>query len=142
MSFQPDMIEGQSYREQLLSSNGIVYPFTICCAKLSILLLYLRIFKVNRALRLTVYLGITFMVLYYTAIIGVAIGSIVKCNGLAQLSSRFCKNYAKPVTAMNAAVNVLTDFHVLAVPILCIIKLQLSLKHRLGLLLVLGSGIM
>jgi sterol-4alpha-carboxylate 3-dehydrogenase (decarboxylating) len=90
---------------------------------------------------LAVYLGIAFIAIYTTAIIGVAIGSIVKCNGLAQISSRFCRNYAKPVVVMNSVINVVTDFYVLVLPIPCIMKLQLSLKRRIGLLLAFGSGI-
>lgn len=127
--------------DQLLSSNGVVYAFTICFAKLSILLLYLRIFKLERGMRLAVYAGIGFITIYYTAIIGVAIGSIVKCNGLGQMSSRFCKNYAKPVVVMNAVINVVTDLYVLALPIPSVLKLQLNPKRRFGLLLVFASGI-
>ena len=126
---------------QVLSSNGIVYPVSIGFAKMSILLLYLRIFKINRSLRLAIYAGIAFTALYYTAVAGVAIRSIVHCNGITRIADPFCKNYAKPVTIMNAVVNVVTDFYILVLPIPCIVKLQLSTRYRIGLLVVFGSGL-
>ena len=130
-----------SHALQLNSSNGIVYAFTIACAKVSILLLYLRIFKINRGLRWAIYFGIVITITYYTAFMGIAIGSIVKCSGAAQIYNPLCKSYRKPVIVMNVVVNVVTDVYVLLLPVPCVLKLQLSLNRRIGLLLVFGSGI-
>ena len=105
------------------------------------MLLYLRIFNVNRALRLSIYGGMIFQVLYYTAMIGLGIGSIVECNGPSQGNKQFCKNYGKPVVVLNATVNVVTDIYMLLLPIPCVLKLQLGKRHRLGLLLVFATGI-
>ena len=118
----------------------MAYPFTICFAKISILLLYLRIFKLDRTLRLAIHAGLLFTTFWYTAILGVAIAAIVKCNGLAQLSNQFCLNYAKPVVVMNAVINVVTDFYILVLPVPCVMKLQINRRRRIGLLLVFASG--
>ena len=126
---------------KLLSSNGIVYAFTIFFAKLSIMLLYLRIFNIDRGLRLPIYLGIVFQALFYSAMIGVANGSIAECNGPSQITNQYCKNYGKPVVVLNAAVNVATDIYILLLPIPRVLKLQLGRRHRLGLLLVFATGV-
>lgn len=55
--------EDQLTIDQLLSSNGIVYACTIFSAKLSIMLLYLRIFNIDRLLRQLTYFGIAFQAL-------------------------------------------------------------------------------
>ena len=104
------------------------------------MLLYLRIFNVNRALRLSTYIGIIFQALFYSAMIGLAIGSIVECSGPAQATQQFCINYGKPVVALNAVFNVVADIYVLLLPIPQVLKLQLSNKHRMGLLLVFSTG--
>lgn len=104
------------------------------------MLLYLRIFNVNRALRLLIYFGILFQALFYSAMIGVAIGSIVECSSSAEATNQFCVNYSRPVVVLNAVVNVITDIYVLLLPIPRVLKLQLSNKHRVGLLLVFTTG--
>ncbi|KAM0803752.1 hypothetical protein BDR22DRAFT_696860 [Usnea florida] len=130
-----------THNTRILSSDGVTYPFTVCFAKISILLLYLRIFKLDRTLRLAIHAGLLFTTLWYTAIMGVAIASIVKCNGLAQLSNQFCLNYEKPVVVMNAVINVVTDFYILILPVPCVMKLQTNKKRKIGLLLVFASGL-
>ncbi|KAL6719194.1 hypothetical protein ACLMJK_003431 [Lecanora helva] len=117
--------EGNS---QLLSANGVVYPFTILFVKLSILLLYLRIFSVDRAFRIIIFAGIIFLSLYYVAMIGVAIGSIKECNGPSQVSKQFCQNYGAQVVVLNATVNVVTDIFVLLLPVSRVLKLQLGAR--------------
>ena len=104
------------------------------------MLLYLRIFNVNRALRLSIYFGILFQALFYSAMIGVAIGSIVECSSSTEVTKQFCVNYSRSVVVLNAVVNVITDIYVLLLPIPRILKLQLSNKHRVGLLLVFTTG--
>ncbi|KAF4621901.1 hypothetical protein G7Y89_g14444 [Cudoniella acicularis] len=126
---------------QLLSVNGITYPFTIFCAKLSILLLYIRIFGVHQTMRIVAYTGIAVMGAFYTAMIGVAIGSLVKCNGLNALTVQFCRNYSGPVVMLNSVFNVVTDFFVLLLPFPFALKLQLTFARKIGLLAVFSGGL-
>lgn len=126
---------------QLLSANGITYPFTIFCAKLSILLLYIRIFGVNETMRIVSYTGIALMGAFYSAMIGVAIGSLVKCGGLNALTVQFCRNYSGPVVMLNSVFNVVSDFFVLLIPFPFILKLQLTLARKIGLLAVFSGGL-
>ncbi|ERF77190.1 hypothetical protein EPUS_06470 [Endocarpon pusillum Z07020] len=126
---------------RILSANTIVYSFTIGFAKLSILLLYLRLFKVDRGLRLAICFGIAVIAMYYTAIGGAAIASIVKCVGFGRRSAGFCDYSAKPVVVMSTVMNVVTDFYILALPLPCVMRLKLSLRRRIGVLIVFGCGI-
>ncbi|KAL2047511.1 hypothetical protein ABVK25_011440 [Lepraria finkii] len=105
------------------------------------MLLYLRIFDIDRGMRLPIYLGIVFQALFYSAMIGAAIGSIAECNGPSQFNNQYCKNYGKPVVVLHAAVNVATDIYILLLPIPRVLKLQLGRRHRLGLLLVFATGV-
>lgn len=97
-------------------------------------------FSVDLRLRHAVYFGIVFQALFYSAMIGVSIAAIVQCNGLSQLSNRFCINYGRPVVLLIAAVNAATDLYVLALPIRRVLKLQLSFKRKLGLMAVFTAG--
>ncbi|KAK8064439.1 hypothetical protein PG994_007077, partial [Apiospora phragmitis] len=82
---------GKSY---LFSVNGIMYPLTMLFAKLPILLLCIRIFNINRAVRIMIFVSITILTLFYLAIACIAIGSIVICNGLNANSIGFCRDYS------------------------------------------------
>lgn len=42
---------------------------------------------------------------------------------------------------MNAVINVATDFYILVLPMSCVMKLQITNRRRLGLLLVFASGL-
>lgn len=57
------------------------------------------------------------------------------------LYSQFCKDYAKPVVVMNAVINVATEFYILVLPTPCVMKLQITIRRRIGLLLVFASGL-
>lgn len=80
------------------------------------------------------------MALFYTAMIGVAIASIVTCNGMAGTTSQFCKNYSGPVIMLNAVFNVVSDFWVLLMPFPQLSKLQLRPRQKIGLTIVFAAG--
>jgi hypothetical protein len=105
------------------------------------MLLYLRVFSVSKTLKIVVYIGIVVMSLFYTAMIGIAIGSLVKCNGINALTVQFCRNYSGPIIMLNAVFNVITDFYVLLLPIPLILKLHLNLKRKIGVLAVFSGGL-
>lgn len=124
-----------------MSLNGVFYPIAILFAKLSILFLYLRIFDVDRRLRLFIVFGMVFQALFYTAMVCLAIANMEKCNSPQKLSSQYCKVYSRQVSVMMPVLNVVTDIYVLALPIHRVLALKLSAKHRLGVLLIFLCGI-
>ena len=132
----------KSNRRQTFSANGIVYPITMLSAKSSILLLYLRVFHVDRTIRYCIWGGIIFQAIFYSTAVGLAIGSLCQCVGLAAITSRFCLLYAKEIQTMILTVNIVTDVYVLVLPIHRVLKLQVNNRRKLGLLVVFAGGIL
>jgi hypothetical protein len=132
------MLLGKSY---LFSANGVVYPLTILFAKLSILLLFIRIFSVNQGMRITIFVGMAILTLFYVAMACIAIASMKICNGLDADSITFCRHYSGPIVLLNASFNVATDFWILLMPIPLILKLNLRLKQKLGIVAVFLAGL-
>lgn len=124
-----------------MSSNGIIFPFSIFFAKASILLLYRRIFSVSKWLRTSVYIGLPFMALFYTAMICTGIASVVQCVGIAAGSLQFCDDIGGPVQLVHSAFNVATDFWILALPMPLVLKLQLPRARKVGLFAVFSAGL-
>lgn len=81
------------------------------------------------------------MGLFYTAVIGIAIGSLVECHGLNALTVQFCRNYSKPVVMLNSVFNVVTDFYVLLLPYPLILKLHLTMRRKIGVLAIFSGGL-
>ncbi|KAI0016368.1 hypothetical protein F4780DRAFT_783336 [Xylariomycetidae sp. FL0641] len=79
--------------------------------------------------------------LFYLAMMAIAAGSIVICDGLDTNSIQFCRNYSGPIVLLNAAFNAVTDFWILIVPIPPVLRLNLRLKQKLGLLAVFTAGL-
>lgn len=126
---------------QLLSSNGVTYPATIFFAKLSILLFYVRIFSVSKSLRRLIYASTAAMALFYSAMVGVAIASILRCIGVEAISLPLCKAYSGPIILLNGSFNVLSDFWILALPFPYIRKLKLYSAQKIRVMAVFALGI-
>ena len=131
-----------SNRRQRFSANGVVYPITIFFAKPSILLLYFRVFKVDRVIRYSILVGIISQALFYSAAVGLAIGSLCRCVGVKGLSDTFCKRFATEIQVMILAVSIATDIYVLILPIYRVSKLRLKFKRKVGILVVFAGGIL
>lgn len=126
---------------QVLTANGVIYPWTIAFARISILLLCLRIFGVDKRMRYAAWFGIIFQALFYTAVFFVGVAQIVKCYGLAQGASQFCRNVSKPLVTLISSVNVVCDFYVLILPIVRVSKLHLNSHRKVGLTIVFSWGL-
>ena len=98
------------------------------CLKLSLLLLYLRIFAPDRVTRYLIYFGIAGCFITYTILMFLPIFASV----LVVITGN------KAIGAMNFA----SDVYILCVPIAAILKLQLSTRKKIGILLVFMTGFM
>lgn len=127
---------------KLSSSNGIIFPFSILFAKVSILLLYLRIFSVSKPLRMSIHIGLVIMALFYTAMVVVGIVGTVKCVGIGASTNQFCKDDGGSLQLVQSAFNVVTDFWILILPMPLVLKLQLPRARKVGLVVVFGAGLM
>ncbi|KAL9579754.1 MAG: hypothetical protein Q9212_004915 [Teloschistes hypoglaucus] len=113
---------------------------TYLFVKLSILLLYLRLFEVKRILRYLIWAGIALQVVGYAGVIGEKIAEYHICN-LDFTSHSLCRNSYK-VTNFQAVFSVLTDFYVLLLPIKVILGLQMSWKRKWGVLIIFVTGLL
>ena len=117
-----------------MDSLGLIYAFAIFFIKLSISLLYIRIFNIQRIFRYFVYAGILSCALTYTAYVGISIATIVQCGTpLEGLSNSLCKD-AQVITVVTSVINVSTDVYILVLPIGPILKLKLRPRQKVGLL--------
>ena len=96
--------------------------------KLSLLLLYMCIFAPDKVTRYLIYAGMAFCILAYTILMFLAIFSNVETLIGANKTL--------------GVVNLSSDIYILCVPVAAISKLQLSVKKRIGVLLLFMTGIM
>jgi len=112
-------------------------------AKLSLFLLYLRLFSVNKTTRYFIYFGIIATSLFYLASM---LFSIIACSPwsgesrLAALSSARCAQ-DKRLGYVMTVFNVCSDFYLLVIPINIVSKLQMPRRKKIGVisLFMLGS---
>lgn len=123
-----------------MSSNAIIFPFTVFFVKVSILLIYLRLFKVDKPLRVSIYVGLVLMALFHSVIAGVGIGTIIKCVGIEGSTLKFCKDASSSIQLVQSAFNVGTDLWIFILPMTLVRKLQLPRACKVGLFFVFGAG--
>ncbi|KAL2814425.1 hypothetical protein BJX63DRAFT_420777 [Aspergillus granulosus] len=124
---------------RLLAVN-LTYPWAVCFTKLSILLLYKRLFPVHRE-RIAVCAGIVLNVICYTTFIILSTTNIAICTNFSSEITPFCLFQHQDVPIWMSGVNVFTDFYILVLPIPCLLKLQISLKRKIGLCFTFASGL-
>lgn len=112
----------------------IAWP-AISLAKLSILLLYLQLFRVNTTLRWAIWGGIALTCITYLPNIGVSSYFCAAHPGEAwdyNVGIRCGNKGALKWLIVSAALSLLLDLYILVLPIPQIISLNLSLRRRLG----------
>lgn len=125
-----------------MSSNTITFPFTVLLAKFSILLTYLRLLKIDKPLRIGIYLGLVLMAIFHAVIIGIGTGTVIKGVGVSASISTFCNDASGSIQLAHSAFNVATDFCILLLPLPLLRKLQLPRTRKIGLFLVFGADVL
>ncbi|PHH65663.1 hypothetical protein CDD81_1749 [Ophiocordyceps australis] len=125
---------------RIFEANGINYPFTILFAKLSILLFYLRIFRINNILRIMIYITIFILSGFYLAMFALGIVAVAKC-GLSLAADPICHSIQGPLIFINGGFNVATDFYILILPFPLLSALNLRLGQKLGVAAVFACGL-
>lgn len=87
-----------------------------------------------------VWAGIIFQGLFYSAAVGLGIGSVCKCDSIKEISDQFCERIKREIQVMILVVNIVTDIYVLILPIFRVSKLQLKFKRKVGLVVVFAGG--
>lgn len=115
-------------------------------AKLSLLFLYLRIFRPNVQLRYFIYFGIVFDVLFYISVM-VGIFIIYMPRKGESLFDVLYKPRDRPIAQSSlaiaqSAVNVASDIYILCLPIPGVWQLQAALSKKIGLSAIFMTGIL
>ncbi|EEQ35369.1 hypothetical protein McanCB56680_004643 [Microsporum canis] len=127
-----------SYFKRGFAQNLIAWP-SIFCAKLAILLLYLRIFRVKHSLRWAVYGGAAWAALAYLPNIAVATYFCAAHPGEPwgfNVGMRCSQKGPLKWLVVSATMSVILDLYIFAVPIPIVMSLKMSNKKRLGVLLI------
>ena len=126
----------------MLQAETVVNYPTYLSVKMSILLLYHRLFSVDRTIRYLIWVGIVLQVIGYGAFTGCAIGLEVICSDAKKAETNtFCVNNYK-VTYTQSLFSVVTDFYVLLLPMGVVSRLQLSFRRKIGVILVFMTGLL
>ena len=118
---------------------AITYYSAILLTKISICLLYLRIFGVHHTLRMFVLGGMALATVYHSATIGLAIAQIVRCDRPSALRDALCKNTPN-LTLFTSVMNLVTDLYIFILPISPIMGLNIKRGKKYGVLIIFLSG--
>ncbi|OJI98269.1 hypothetical protein ASPVEDRAFT_880951 [Aspergillus versicolor CBS 583.65] len=119
---------------------GITYPWTVGFTKISILLLYKRLFPVAK-MKIAIWVGIAVIGTLYGAFIIMSAVNIGICVTVGPDISPFCDFVHTGSVIWQTATNVVTDFYLVILPIPQVLKLKLSRKKKVGLCLTFASGL-
>lgn len=92
-------------------------------------------------MRYLVFLGIIVSTSFCIALTGYNIAAEVHCVNAASLKSRICIDTWK-VTLATGAINTLIDLYILVLPIVMVLKLQLTPRRKLGVVAIFTIGLL
>lgn len=106
---------------------AIIYEPTTYLTKLSLLLVYHRLFSIHRTTRYLIYLGIAANTIFYF---------------IMMLLFVFLKTVAagRILSIVLGGVNVLSDFYIFCIPISAVSRLQMPLRRKIGVMTVFFTG--
>lgn len=123
----------------------MLYFWGIMFTKLSILTLYVKIFKINKVFRYICYSMMAFMIVYLMIFFFLF---AFNCNPPARTwhllgwtGGGSCFDNIKTSYAVGG-INIFTDIVILIMPLPLIYRLQLKLAQKLGLIAIFGTGIL
>ena len=96
--------------------------------KLSILLLFLRLFSANKSIRSWIYVGII------TTLLNHGIGTILAitlCTPSDPIGYSKCSSRLNPLDVVISVINIISDFYILILPLFVISTLQMRRKKKL-----------
>ena len=120
------------------------YCPAIFFAKLSILLLYLRLFAPNRPTKYLIYFGIISNFLWYTTVFVLIACSCIPRHSQTWIegtTAPLCKDAAKRIY-VQSIFNVISDFYILIIPIPVVWSLQMPTAKKIGVSLIFMTGLL
>ena len=98
-------------------------------AKLSILLLYFRLFSAKRTFRILIHIGIITTLLNH--VVGTIL-AITLCLPSDPLEYSRCSHKLNPLDVVISIINIISDFYILFLPLLVISQLQMRRNKKIG----------
>lgn len=126
---------------RLSNATQIVYPLTIYGVKLSIMLLYKRVFTVNGWLSITINAGIVVMALLYAPYLGLGIAMTIQCVDVTSLNAFPVCGHVHDILLSQEVFNIATDIFILVLPMRTISKLQLKKRQKQGVIAIFSIGL-
>lgn len=124
---------------------AMLYGPILFCAKLSLFLLYLRMFSPSRPTKYSIYLGITSIALVYistTAAIGALCIPRPGKTWLETADTPGCANNATITIIIQGVFNVISDLYLFLIPFVVVYQLQLPKKKKLGIYAIFAIGLL
>ncbi|CZR51597.1 uncharacterized protein PAC_01474 [Phialocephala subalpina] len=118
-----------------------LYGITLCLIKSSIICFYFRIFGKTKSFRISAFVVLAFIICWALSVV---LETFLLCRPVAYNWDTSIKGTCgdrNTVYVSAGALNVITDFMVMSLPIPHILSLQLKLKKKLGLLLMFSLGL-
>lgn len=122
----------------------MVYGPAVFFAKLSLFLLYLRLFRPSQWTKILIYFGIVTTFAYYTATT-VTFGVLcIPRPGESWMESDFSPSCRKSIvmTYIQGVFNVVSDFYLLLLPVPVVWNLQMPLRKKIGVLTIFMTGLL
>jgi hypothetical protein len=127
----------------IIASLGL-YSLDAILVKLTLLLLYLRIFNPRNSARVLIWGAIVFIPLFYIATVGALVKFYVppKGDGWISLRPASTTNALNNIVAVQSIVGIVSDFYILFIPIWFVSGLQLPLGRKIGVSAIFLSGLL
>lgn len=111
-------------------------------AKLSLLSLYLQVFRPNLRLRYAIYFGMVFVTLFYTGIFIAFCVLAIPRPGESLIGTILSNDVASliPISVALGGVNVASDFYIFLLPIPGVVQLQMPTKKKIGVCAIFATG--
>ncbi|PSN62192.1 hypothetical protein BS50DRAFT_638754 [Corynespora cassiicola Philippines] len=122
--------------------NDEVYIITLLSIKISILIMYRRLFGIYKTSKRLINFGFVANIIVTFPYMGVAIARTIRCNGINALYIDLCLSRSVSTTVIVFAVfNTLLDFYVLLIPIDRVYQMKVAKKTKLGVIAIFMIGL-
>ena len=138
----PPYQRAETIPNQYTMAETLCYVIGLWFVKLSLLILYYRIFGVNERFRWALFVVIGIWTLYSWADTFIV---IFQCNPVQKTWTPTEPGHCLDLIKLGVAagyINILTDFMIIILPIPIVISLQLSTKTRLAVIAIFTTGIL
>ncbi|KAL8874152.1 MAG: hypothetical protein Q9174_000490 [Haloplaca sp. 1 TL-2023] len=121
---------------EVLNTISAFYGPTMFFTKLTLFILYYRLFNPSKTMRYLIYFGIGFNFLFYTIYLFIY---ALMCPNTSKRAAT-CTGRVKDLGVATSAINVVSDFYILVIPLAAISGLQLKAKRKWGLMAIFFTG--